>query len=84
MDLIKILLLYINWILYLMPMIIGILFGIKWLNRFFLPYNSEGRYFDKATEVVYSDSGVIVYGLFTLIFLIIGTVFLFLKLRSPK
>ncbi|MCK4663983.1 MAG: hypothetical protein KAT68_14035 [Bacteroidales bacterium] len=75
---------HIKWILTIMSIIIGILFGIEWINRLLLPYNSEGRYFDQVTEIVYTDSGIIVYGLLTLIFLIIGTVFLFLKLRSPK
>ena len=74
----------IKWILTLLPIIIGILFGIEWLNRLLLPYNSEGRYFDQVTIVVYTDDGVIAYGLLTLIFLIIGAVCLFLKLRSPK
>ncbi len=68
----------------MLSVIIGIFFGIEWIKRLSLPYNSEGRYFDQATETVYTDSGVITYGLLTFIFLIIGIVFLFFKLRSPK
>ena len=75
---------YIIRILSVFSIIIGVLFGAEWIKRLSLSYNSEGRYFDQATEIVYTDNGVIVFGLLTFIFLIIGIVFLLLKLRSPK
>lgn len=43
-----------------------IAFGVLWLNRIALPYNSEGRYFDEVSTVVYEEQSLIVYGLLTL------------------
>ncbi len=72
---------YIIRILSVISIIIGVLFGAEWIKRLSLPYNSEGRYFDQATETVYTDSGIISYGILTFLFLIIGFIFLFLKLK---
>ena len=38
-----------------------------WLQRAALAYNSEGRYFDAAEGVVYTDDAVAVYGLMALL-----------------
>lgn len=38
-----------------------------WLQRTSLSYNSEGRYFDAAEGVVYTDDAIAVYGLMTLL-----------------
>jgi hypothetical protein len=39
-----------------------------WLHRASLPYNEEGRFFDAADSVVYTDSAVTAYVLLTLLF----------------
>jgi len=72
---------YIIRILSVFSVIIGILFGAEWIKRLSLPYNSGGRYFDQATEIVYIDSGIVSYGMLTFLFLIIGFTFLFLTLK---
>ncbi len=39
-----------------------------WSDRASPPYNEEGRFFDVAESVVYTDTAVLTYGLLTLLF----------------
>ena len=68
----------------LVPLLIGT-FGIGWvfIKRIRLPYNSEGRYFDEGSGVVYHQQAVVVYGLLSIIVLaiIVGVVY---RLSRPK
>jgi hypothetical protein len=47
---------------------LAVLLGSLWLRRARLPYNEEGRYFDAAHSVVYSDRAVTLYGLLAALF----------------
>lgn len=40
-------------------------FGLLWISRLTLEYNSEGRYFDEEAGVVYHEDGVMFYALLT-------------------
>ena len=71
----------IQYTIWILSINLTVLFGAVWIKRLSLPYNSEGRYLDQVTEIIYTDSGVISYGFLTLLFLIIGLIFLILKLR---
>ncbi len=62
------------WTLNISTIIIGSFFGVIWFNRLGLEYNSEGRYFDQTALVVYQKEGVLVYGILTLFFAIIGII----------
>jgi len=46
----------------LLPAAAGVLFAIIAIDRARLPYNSEGRYFDAETSVVYQDGAQSAYG----------------------
>ncbi len=46
-------------------MVLTIVSGLIWLERIRMDYNSEGRYFDEKTLVVYDESALIFYGLMT-------------------
>jgi hypothetical protein len=63
-------------------------FTIGWIyiSRLRLPYNSEGRYFDEATSVVYHQGAVEVYGLIFIILLAItiGVIFWIAKAKKQK
>lgn len=39
-----------------------------WRGRARLPYNEEGRYFDAAHSVVYTDGAVVTYGSLAVLF----------------
>ncbi|HWT12762.1 MAG TPA: hypothetical protein VN231_08425 [Allosphingosinicella sp.] len=45
---------------------LALLSAVAWLRRADLPYNEEGRYFDPADSIVYSDSAVTLLALSTL------------------
>ncbi|MBN1252383.1 MAG: hypothetical protein JXR51_16275 [Bacteroidales bacterium] len=55
--------------------------GLEFKNRFALPYNSNGNYFDKTTTIVYHAQSVFVYGLITFILFLIA---LFLAYFASK
>lgn len=40
---------------------LAVIFGVLAINRALLPYNDEGRYFDAAESVVYTDGATIGY-----------------------
>lgn len=65
---------------------IGVTFGSGWIfiKRLLLPYNSEGRYFDAESSVVYHQQAVIVYGLlfFILLLMTAGLAFRFAKAKK--
>lgn len=62
------------WTLNISAIIIGLFLGIIWFNRLGLEYNSEGRYFDETISVVYEQDELLVYGILTLFFIIVGIV----------
>jgi len=39
-----------------------VLASVTFINRWGLPYNSEGNYFDESSAVVYHEQSVLVYG----------------------
>jgi hypothetical protein len=47
---------------------LALLLASLWLRRAALPYNEEGRYFDAAHSVVYTDGAVGTYGLLAAFF----------------
>ncbi|RYE53197.1 MAG: hypothetical protein EOP48_14910 [Sphingobacteriales bacterium] len=57
------------------------LFGWTFINRWTMPFNSEGNYFDQNAGVVYHQQSVLVYGLITL-FLLSFTVLIGLLTRK--
>lgn len=61
--------------------ILTALFSWSFYTRIRMDYNSEGTYLDKDSLVVYNEQAQIVYGLITLI-LIILTLLTTLKLKS--
>ena len=61
--------------------ILSALFSWSFYTRIKMDYNSEGTYLDKDSLVVYNEQAQIVYGLITLI-LIILTLLTTLKLKS--
>lgn len=61
--------------------ILSALFSWSFYTRIRMDYNSEGTYLDKDSLVVYNEQAQIVYGLITLI-LIILTLLTTLKLKS--
>jgi outer membrane protein assembly factor BamE (lipoprotein component of BamABCDE complex) len=61
--------------------ILTALFSWSFYTRIKMDYNSEGTYLDKDSLVVYNEQAQIVYGLITLI-LIILTLLTTLKLKS--
>ena len=46
---------------------LALLLGGLSIRRAALPYNEEGRYFDAAQSVVYTDGAVVTYGLLALL-----------------
>lgn len=74
----------IKWILTAIFLFSGVFSGILWLKKLQLDYNSEGRYFDQETGLVYTDNGLTVFGTFTIVFLLIGSIFLFVTLTKKK
>jgi len=62
------------WILNICTILIGLFFGLIWLNRLGMKYNSEGKYFDETTSVIIKKKGILVYGTLTLLFIIIGII----------
>ena len=65
-------------------LIIGLVFGILWLQRLQLDYNSEGRYFDQEQGIVYTDNGIVAYGTVAFVSLLIGTFFLVVKSKKLR
>ncbi len=46
--------------------VLTILFAWTFVNRWTIPFNSEGNYFDENTSVVYHEQSVLIYGLITI------------------
>lgn len=66
--------------------LIGILFTIIFVNRIGLPYNTEGRFFDASSGVVYHKQAILVYGLFIVLALAICVILFYFekKIRNNK
>lgn len=45
-----------------------------WWHRSSLPYNSEDRFFDEASGVVYHQQAVVVYGMMAVVFAVLTAV----------
>jgi len=45
--------------------VLTILFGWTFINRWTMPFDSEGNYFDQNAGVVYHQQSALVYGLIT-------------------
>ncbi len=56
----------------LLALLASVGFGLLWLDRVRLDYNSEGRYFDERAGVVFDISAVMVYGTIALFMAILG------------
>lgn len=56
--------------------------GFIWLRLSALPYNSEGRYFDEVTGLVYHEQSVEVYALITVALLILTGLGSLMTLKS--
>ena len=46
---------------------LALLLGRLWLRRAALPYNEQGRYYDAADSVVYTDGAVATYGMLAIL-----------------
>ncbi len=53
----------------LLSLITALLFGLLWVERSRMDFNSEGRYFNEATLLVHDESSKLAYGTLSLIFL---------------
>ena len=62
------------WTINIISILIGLFFGIIYFKRLGLDYNSEGKYFDEITLVVYDKDSILTYGTLTLIFVLIGLI----------
>jgi hypothetical protein len=49
-------------------------FGLLWNDRAQLDYNSEGRYFDEGSVIVYDESGVLFFGLLALASIVLALI----------
>ncbi|HNU56832.1 MAG TPA: hypothetical protein PKN30_09585 [Flavobacteriales bacterium] len=54
------------------PLIAAVIFGLLWIERARMDYNSEGRFFDEQSMVVYDEGGVLFFGLLTVVSLLIA------------
>ena len=62
---------YLLTILTMILVALTTLFAWIFVNRWKMPFNSEGKYFDAGSGVVYHQQSVIVYGLITIFLLLI-------------
>jgi hypothetical protein len=75
---------------YLLPIfttILGaltILFAWMFVNRWNMPFNSEGNYFGKSAGVVYHEQSVLVYGFITIVVLLFTVVTGFFARKKLK
>jgi hypothetical protein len=58
----------------LLTLIVSVLFGMLWGERYRMDFNAEGRYFDEATLVVYEESSMLAFGTLCLICLALALV----------
>ena len=65
-----------------LALVCSLLLGYISYNRYLLPYNEEGRYFDG--QVVWHEHSVTIYGLLSMALLIIGALSFFITTRHPK
>ncbi len=72
------------WTLTISTIVMGLFFGNIWFNRLGLEYNSKGRYFDEASSVVYEKNAMLVYGILTLLFIVIGIISWVITLKSKQ
>jgi hypothetical protein len=47
------------------------MFALKFINRWTMPFNSEGNYFDENINVVYHEQSVFIYGVITILLLLV-------------
>jgi hypothetical protein len=59
-----------------------VLAGWVWKHRLSLPYNSEGRYVDEKSGVVYNQQAMEVYGLITLVLLLLTVWMAYVTLKK--
>ncbi len=72
----------IYFILSIIFLIITIIFFIILFNRFNLPYNSQGYYFDPVSMVNYKEQSVFFFTLMTIFFFILTFIFIRKFLRK--
>ena len=59
----------IAWIIATGLGLLSLLFSSVAIQRFQMPYNTEGNYFDEETQIVYHQQSVIVYVILTVVLL---------------
>lgn len=59
-------------ILTLVSLIAAVIFGLLWIERAQMDYNSEGRFFEEKSLVVFDEGGVLFFGLLTVVSLLIA------------
>lgn len=64
-------------------LVLTILVGRTFLNRWTMPFNYEGNYFDQNINVVYHEQSVLIYGIATF-FLAMLTVFIAFLARKKS
>lgn len=53
-------------------LITAVIFGMLWIHRARMDYNSEGRYFDEESLTVHDESAVTAYATLTLVLLVLS------------
>lgn len=61
--------------------ITALISGLIWRERVSMDYNTEGRYLDEQTGVVYGESAVLVYGWLALLSAVIAVIAWFIAKR---
>ncbi len=65
-----------------LALVCSLVLGYISYNRYLLPYNEEGRYFDG--QVVWHEHSVTIYGFLSMALLIIGALAFFVTIHHPK
>ncbi len=73
-----------RYMLILCSMGTAIFFGVLWIERARMEYNSEGRYFDENSTLVFDEGGVLFFGMLTMLSLVIAGLALERSLRVMK
>lgn len=66
----------------IVSMLCAITFGLTTYNRYLLPYNAEGKYFDGT--VVWQQQAIMIYLILTVVFLVAGGLLFVLSNRLDR